>query len=705
MPVEEPLRIFVSLCVLSGLALLVRMSWPHRQTSLGSAVLLMAVSYGVSECRDVSEALLRAAAVLTARDEIFLLVRPVNLAWPIGEVGVMLFGVSWVYFAYVFSGGREYRPPRRLVRALTGVAAITVALKLAQLAAHLPGIGAELNAPLRLLDGISWGIFVALIFVGLVRLATFYRSVRAHSVRRGTKWLIWCTSIGAGGMLFLIGPAYLGLQPSIGAGALNSTPVLVLIGCLVYVMRRHTSFDVDHFTSRSLVYLILFVTLFVVFAGAMVLLKGLHSGFGEGDHDLLVFYVGVVATLALLPLRSLAQRCVDRLFGSDTYDYRAVLLKLSDELGRSLDVNSVLSAVLDAVIQTVRCRTAWVMLLDEHRQRYTVCASRGVDSVDMAVSIPVGSVRLKNTSAAIEWDDRGEEPAAAITEQCSGDGAAQDSRQSLTLADASLVIPLVKDETILGLLCLGEKHWGDVYVPKDIALLHTIGNQAALAVANAELYSKLERMNEHLQRQVHEQTKELRRANQILRKLHEQAERDASTDALTGLYNRRYMQERLAEEIARARAEGTCLSVVFVDVDELKKVNDVRGHLEGDAVLRNVANAILAETRPTDTPVRFGGDEFVIILPRTPKKGATALSERLERRLNGDSSGESEVSSHHTTVSVGAATFPDDAADEWALIDVADRASYDQKRRTHRRLAQRRGVRPRKPPPVLAVKV
>lgn len=109
--------------------------------------------------------------------------------------------------------------------------------------------------------------------------------------------------------------------------------------------------------------------------------------------------------------------------------------------------------------------------------------------------------------------------------------------------------------------------------------------------------------------------------------------RSGFTDVLTGWHNRRYLQLRLGEELARARREQTHLACLMLDIDHFKRINDTWGHAAGDAVLRELANRIDAEVRASDVAARYGGEEFVILLPRTEASAAVGLAERVRRAV------------------------------------------------------------------------
>ena len=163
--------------------------------------------------------------------------------------------------------------------------------------------------------------------------------------------------------------------------------------------------------------------------------------------------------------------------------------------------------------------------------------------------------------------------------------------------------------------------------------------------------------------------------------LHEQVSAQAVTDELTGLANNRRFREWIENESARAQRFGHELSLLMLDVDDFKRVNDTYGHLQGDQVLRALAEVLRSESRGVDEPARYGGEEFVVGLPETGPKGAHELGERIRARLASeripmvDGAGDLRV-----TASVGVASLPTAATDVGSLVAAADAALYAAKR-------------------------
>jgi diguanylate cyclase len=163
---------------------------------------------------------------------------------------------------------------------------------------------------------------------------------------------------------------------------------------------------------------------------------------------------------------------------------------------------------------------------------------------------------------------------------------------------------------------------------------------------------------------------------------------DATIDAKTGLANARHVREALSSELERAARYERPLSVLVADLDFLRDVNNNYGHLAGDAVLAAIGDVLRTELRTTDIPARFGGEEFVVVLPETSLPRAVQLAERVRRAVAertyefGRENGEPV----HVTISIGVAAFPADARTEEALLRAADAAVYDAKSRGRNRV-------------------
>jgi diguanylate cyclase (GGDEF)-like protein len=179
----------------------------------------------------------------------------------------------------------------------------------------------------------------------------------------------------------------------------------------------------------------------------------------------------------------------------------------------------------------------------------------------------------------------------------------------------------------------------------------------------------------HMVYRLREGRAELDRINETLLKKNEELEVLSTTDSLTGLSNHRSLMNRLDAEVARFKKDKRGFSVLVGDVDHFKQYNDAFGHPAGDEVLQTIAEIMRESTRKTDCCARYGGEEFVIVLPDTSIADALDTSEHIRARVAAK-----KFNGRKMTLSIGVASFPEDADDAEAIIAVADEALYQAKR-------------------------
>ena len=211
-----------------------------------------------------------------------------------------------------------------------------------------------------------------------------------------------------------------------------------------------------------------------------------------------------------------------------------------------------------------------------------------------------------------------------------------------------LAVPLICGERILGVIeGIREGSGAHAFKKTDVALLDSLSLPIASALANAVRIAEAERLSQ--------------------------------TDDLTKLHNARYLRQFLLNEIRRARRYGSSVAALFLDLDDFKRINDEHGHLVGSHVLMEMAAVILSSIRDTDAVARYGGDEFVIVLPDTGTELAGTVAERIRQKI---------LRHHFTggrrlqlslTASFGVAAFPKHASSPQQLIACADTAMYEAK--------------------------
>ncbi|HET6230463.1 MAG TPA: sensor domain-containing diguanylate cyclase [Longimicrobiaceae bacterium] len=277
----------------------------------------------------------------------------------------------------------------------------------------------------------------------------------------------------------------------------------------------------------------------------------------------------------------------------------------------------------------------WAALYHTDGEQYTCRAVRSLRGESVAYAIPARVVR--------QIAAPGEPPVIP-----SEDAEIRDH----VPAEVAVVAPLDFGDGGAGLLILGKRMTEAPYEPHDLALLRALADSSAIALRNAELVDRL-------------------RAQ-------------ATIDPLTGCHNRRGFDEILTVEFARAKRHGRPLSVVLLDIDHFKHVNDDFGHEVGDHALQRIGRAVRHAFQTSDSACRYGGEEFALIFPEKDKEEAKLLAERL--RLLIESLPPNAEVPRAMTASFGLASFPDDAGEPADLIRAADRALYQAKARGRNRV-------------------
>jgi diguanylate cyclase (GGDEF)-like protein len=177
-----------------------------------------------------------------------------------------------------------------------------------------------------------------------------------------------------------------------------------------------------------------------------------------------------------------------------------------------------------------------------------------------------------------------------------------------------------------------------------------------------------------------------------LRNKNEELARLSITDSLTGLFNRRHLMEAINVEASRSRRNERPFAILMIDVDAFKEYNDTHGHQAGDEVLVQIASILQEVTRDVDTVSRYGGEEFLLLLPETNQNAAIDVAERIREQLKSHA-----VDGEAVTVSIGVAEFPIDGDGPSKVIAAADAALYRAKREGRDVVVRAQPIEPRKP--------
>lgn len=299
------------------------------------------------------------------------------------------------------------------------------------------------------------------------------------------------------------------------------------------------------------------------------------------------------------------------------------LFQTCQTISNCIDIERILSLVLEAALKETGAVQGFSCIRDASRELFLIDAK--------GMTLEIAEKVNEQLKLSFNWEEEPlDEPISVTIETGSG---------PTTL----FLLPLSHRSPLQGVVALLDQN---KTFPTNLNMgnVHFLMEQSALALDNAGRYSV---------------------AKDLL-----------NIDELTGLYNYRYLEIALEREIKRAERYGLSMAVIFLDVDMLKVVNDTYGHLVGSRVLKEVAAVIKSSVREVDIVIRYGGDEYTIILIETGRQGAAIVAERIRRTIAGQNFILGENLEVNLTASLGFACYPEDTKSKLELLEMADRAMY-----------------------------
>jgi diguanylate cyclase (GGDEF)-like protein len=319
---------------------------------------------------------------------------------------------------------------------------------------------------------------------------------------------------------------------------------------------------------------------------------------------------------------------------------RIPIFEAALRLHETLDASEVVARALEILPELVEAESWAAFLKAEQAQRLELV--RAIN----ATALPVGPfVDLDATSTPLVR--AASEGRTVITNNCREDSTPGARPQGD--AHRVLCVPLYAKGRLIGAVQATRRVGSQPFGQQEVRVLELICGSLARALANAIDY--------------HDAT------------------RQTLIDDLTRLYNVRYLYQTLDNEIRRARRYGSAVSVVFMDLDGFKLVNDAYGHRAGSVTLTEVAEVITMSVRESDFVARYGGDEFVLMLPETSARRAVQMAERVRSHIASHRFNGGVGADIYLTASFGVASFPEHATEAEKLIELADAAMYEAKQR------------------------
>ena len=320
----------------------------------------------------------------------------------------------------------------------------------------------------------------------------------------------------------------------------------------------------------------------------------------------------------------------------------AILTDVVKTANSILEPRKVIELVVEKIRQLIPSEAWSLLMVDEEKQELVFEAALGAKGKEAA------SIRPKIGEGVAGWVAESGKPAIVNDVKRDPRFAPHVDAKTSFETRSILCAPLISRGRTIGVLEILNKRGGS-FTKTDLEQVLTLVEPCAIAIENAILFQRTEQLT--------------------------------ITDDLTRLFNSRYLNLYLGREIKRCKRHGIPLSVIFLDLDGFKGINDQYGHLAGSGTLTEVGGILALGVRESDILARYGGDEFIVVLPETPASGALVIAERLRRAIEEHRFLEPQGIAARISASFGISTYPDHALSPEGLIQKADQAMYRVKER------------------------
>ncbi|MEJ2696820.1 MAG: sensor domain-containing diguanylate cyclase [Candidatus Sulfobium sp.] len=321
-------------------------------------------------------------------------------------------------------------------------------------------------------------------------------------------------------------------------------------------------------------------------------------------------------------------------------------LEINKTLTSSLELDDILTTIMRKAKKLIRAETWSVLLVDEETGElvFEKIAGRKEDRKK------VRKIRLKMGEGIAGWVAQEGIPVVLPDVSIDERFYPKADKETDFKTKSLMCVPIRSKGSTLGVLEIINKTTGEPFTREDLNLLMRLVDHAAIAIERASLYQRMAELS--------------------------------VTDDLTKLFNTRYLDRTLMIEIARCKRHGSSLSLIFMDVDHFKLINDNYGHLVGSKLLVEMGQLLIRSLRAIDIVARYGGDEFVIVLPQTSPASAAQIAERIRRSIERNVFLKKEGYPLRLTASFGVASYPESAQSKEDLLRLADEAMYRVKYQT-----------------------
>ncbi len=418
--------------------------------------------------------------------------------------------------------------------------------------------------------------------------------------------------------------------------------IAVYAAILVYAIVRHHLLDVNIIIKRTVVFSILLLIVFAFVDTLSFLVPNqLLRVFKIQINPVWLNLISIMFVVVFFnPLQKWLSKLTERFLFQVKSDHRMLLQRFTQKVLKITNMKQLAFMTVNTLTKSIKIENCGLWLYSENEGRLDLTAQRNFS--DQKHFIPC------NRSMVVQLIEKS--GPLSVENASAGKSLPDFIKKTIEAMDARLILPLVLQDQMIGLLSLGKKKSDEGFNDEDISVLQPLSGTLAIAIANAKLYSELA-----------------------------QKEVEATTDELTGLLVRRAFMNKASTALSESVHAGSSCSLMMLDLDHFKKKNDTYGHLIGDIVLQETARRLSAMFRTGDLIGRYGGEEFIILLPNISRQKALEVAERLRQHVGGEPIC-TESGDLSQTVSIGVTSSQGNGTKLKDLIAKADKALYAAKR-------------------------
>lgn len=437
------------------------------------------------------------------------------------------------------------------------------------------------------------------------------------------------------GLILVIFGGMLNLDTRLGQypiDILSNSINALLIAYSIYI---HKFLEVKILVKKGIAYSVYKLGVTGLYILTIFMIEKLMSDVLKYDNMMATIVMALVLAFLFQPMKITLQKSIDRLFYKEKINQNVILKEFSDAIQKNICLESITHNLFNSIDKGLNPKNRILFLLNEIEERF--------EAVEVKKDSKLGKRGFKVENPIVQWltNESNILKGSQIENMSYFTSLWREEKAEIQEEQVEFIVSLKHRGQVIGLLMLGEKKSEYPYSSEELNFLHTILNNAAVAIDSAKIYERLRR--------------------------------EAVTDGLTKVHNHRYFHEYLSEYTANVKSE--IYSIAMIDVDLFKLYNDLYGHSSGDKALRKIARVIKESVSGDVIVARYGGEEFAVLMKGVHGKKILEVAENIRCNIERSTFLNQNVN-EFLTVSIGTATYPENGETYEEVLENADKALY-----------------------------